>query len=167
MALGALTKLKIPTQTLIYESLLQIICNNINCLTIDDIISLQIDLKHAEKTPLVEAIQTALPIIFEVQLPKIDKSNINLLALCLVFATKLKNKNDKSINFIVQNISEYKNEIPVSTAKLIFNSLTFVADAGITYRKLILWMQDILLEEVSSLSYADAIIIFRSIANAE
>ncbi|XP_033216569.1 uncharacterized protein LOC117172594 [Belonocnema kinseyi] len=164
VALGVLSKLKIPTQTVIFESLLQIIRSNINSLTIDDVISLQIDLRNAEKTPLVEAIQIALPTIFEIQLRRIDRSNINLLAMCLVFATKLENKNEESIRFILDTIWKYEGEIPVTGSKYIFNSLRFVPEIAIEYKKLIYRVQNVLLNQVSSLNYTDAMTILRSIA---
>ena len=167
VALGALTKLNVPTQTVIYESLLQIIRSNINSLTIDDVISLQIDLKNAEKTPLVEAIKIALPIIFEIQLRRIDKDNINLLAMCLVFATKLKIKNEESIRFILDTIMKYKHEIPVTGAKFIFSSLRFIPEIALEYNNLIHRVENVLLDEVSSLNYTDAITILHSIASTE
>lgn len=164
VALGALLKLNVPTQTVIFESLLQIIRSNINSLTIDDVISLQIDLRNAKKTPLVEAIQIALPTIFEIQLRRIDRSNINLLAMCLVFATKLEIKNEESIRFILDTIWKYEDEIPVTGSKYIFNSLRFVPEIAIEYKKLIYRVQKVLLNQVSSLNYTDAMTILRSIA---
>lgn len=163
-AINALTKLKVDNNTVIYESILQIIRSNINSLTIEDIISLQTDLENVNGTQLTNAILASLPQIFNVQLKKIDRENISILAIALVFATKLNRRNNNDINFLLRVISNYSDNIPLMSAKLIFKSMRILPYSANNFKSLLKRLQNILIQQVDSLSFNDAMVILKAIA---
>lgn len=163
LALNALTKFNVEKNTVIYESLLQIIRSNINSLVLEDVITLQLDLQNAPQTPLINAILTALPTIFEIQLPRIERDNIHLLASCLVFVTKQQSKNYKTLKFLLDTISDYRHEIPLVSAKFILKSIRFLPNSEITHQRLLKRIQNVIIDKINSVSFNDAMVVLKSI----
>lgn len=88
-SLKILSFLGIQPNSRIMTSLLSLIRFQINDVTLAHLVFLDVLLKKMEKTPLVEALSIALPMIFQIQLPlKIDRENIRELNDCLTFATR-------------------------------------------------------------------------------
>ncbi|XP_030762519.1 uncharacterized protein LOC115887274 [Sitophilus oryzae] len=137
-SLKILTFIKVPTNSTISQILLQLIRHNVNSLNIYQLLFLDFLLKSFEPTPLVEALNIALPLVFEIQIPiKMDKQNPAHMAACLFYALR-RRLNDKTINLIVRSLEEYEGEFDMPTAKSIILSLCAMRrnyDIEALYRK--------------------------------
>ncbi|XP_022913028.2 uncharacterized protein [Onthophagus taurus] len=88
-ALKVLTLLNVPSNSTIYQTLLQLLRHSINQFSLHQIIFLHFLLTKVEKTPLSEAFLLALPMAFELMVPlKLDRTNTKLLADCLQFTSR-------------------------------------------------------------------------------
>lgn len=77
-------------------------------------------------SPLVDALQIALPIVFEIQLPqRMDRNNLSHLLECFHYATK-KNLSADCIEMIVKSIQRSPNELDARMAISIIWSITDV-----------------------------------------
>ncbi|XP_011309417.1 uncharacterized protein [Fopius arisanus] len=77
-ALKYLTYLRVPSTTVIIQMLLQMIRTSVNQLSLDEIVFLSFLLQKCRKTPLVEALEIALPIVFETHVGhKLDPENLD------------------------------------------------------------------------------------------
>ncbi|XP_051160940.1 uncharacterized protein LOC127281325 [Leptopilina boulardi] len=161
--LNELTKFRIEKNTVIYESLLQLIRTNINSLHIDDIITLQMALQNGPNTPLINAILKALPTLFDKLLDTIDFDNIHLMASCLVFATKCEKHNYRNIEFLLDAIDNYRDDIPLTSAKFILKSIRFLPHFEKTHNRLLKRVQNIIIQKIDRISFIDAIVILKSI----
>lgn len=100
----------------IVQVLLQLIRYNINDLTLPQIIFLSFLIKQFKSTPLIDALNIALPIVFEIQLSsKMDRDNISHLAEYLHFTTKC-SVSDKSVETIVAATLRCKDQMDTKTA---------------------------------------------------
>lgn len=88
-ALKVFSTLSLSANSRIMLTLLSLIRHQVNNVTLGHLIFLDFLLRKFEKTPLVEALTIALPMMFEVQLPQqIDHENVKELIDCLGFVTR-------------------------------------------------------------------------------
>ncbi|GLV33272.1 XNP [Carabus blaptoides fortunei] len=122
-ALKILSYVGIPSRSTIFQTLMQMIRQNVNNLTLQQIIFLDFLLKQVTVTPLSDALLIALPIVFEVQLPyKMDGDNFSHLTDLLQYATRNK-LSDKTVNHLLNALERHKNKMDVRGALSIVWSL--------------------------------------------
>lgn len=103
-ALKVISYVGVSTKSSIAQVLLQLIRQNVNDLSLHQIIFLDFLLKQFKSSPLVDGLLIALPIVFEVYLPtKMDRQNVGHLAEYLQYISK-KRVSDSCIELIVHNL---------------------------------------------------------------
>uniref|UniRef100_A0A182M1N2 RAP domain-containing protein n=1 Tax=Anopheles culicifacies TaxID=139723 RepID=A0A182M1N2_9DIPT len=103
--LKILTFLGVHTNSEIMTVLLQLIRHQINDVTLDHIVFLSFILKKLDRTPLVEALQIALPMLLQIQIGyKLDHENVQQLVELLEFVSHHK-VNDRSVMNIVSALT--------------------------------------------------------------
>lgn len=123
-SLKVFTYFKIPSNSIIIQSLLQMIRTTINELSLREIIFIVYLLKKMDSTPLSDALLIALPLVFEAQLPtKLDADNISELTWSLRFANENNISNQELRDIILKALLKYKNSMDVQAAWSIFYSL--------------------------------------------
>ncbi|CAD6232088.1 GSCOCG00001739001-RA-CDS [Cotesia congregata] len=108
-ALKVLLHFDVPVTSIIVESLLQMIRQSLNSLTLEQMSFLHYLLTRVKvKTPLVETLKLALPIVFEVQIKtKLDTENIDAMVNALKFLYLLSgNNNNEAINYVMNSLKE-------------------------------------------------------------
>lgn len=142
------TYLQTPPNTEIYLTLLNLIRHKINDLNLDQIVLLDFLLRKVQKEPLVDALQMALPMIFQVQLPtqmnhdnvpqllqllKFISMNINAISrksvMNVVTALTLHGENFQPLDAIkiVNALSEFDHFLP-GYRRLLNNTVTVVGE---------------------------------------
>lgn len=125
-ALKVISFMGASANSTIVQVLLQLIRHNINHLTLQQIMFLDFLLGQFKKSPLVDALQLAIPIVFEIQLPvKLDRNNLPHLVECFHYATK-KNLSAECIEKIVDSIQRSPYELDTKMALSIVWSITDV-----------------------------------------
>uniref|UniRef100_A0A182RLE8 RAP domain-containing protein n=1 Tax=Anopheles funestus TaxID=62324 RepID=A0A182RLE8_ANOFN len=103
--LKILTFLGVHTNSEIITILLQLIRHQINDVTLDHIVFLSFILKKLDRTPLVEALQIALPMLLQIQIGyKLDHENVQQLVELLEFVSQHK-VNDRTVMNIVSALT--------------------------------------------------------------
>ncbi|XP_041764693.1 uncharacterized protein LOC121589676 [Anopheles merus] len=103
--LKILTYLGVHTNSEIITVLLQLIRHQINDVTLDHIVFLSFILKKLDRTPLVEALQIALPMLLQIQIGyKLDHENVQQLVDLLEFVSQHK-VNDRTVMNIVSALT--------------------------------------------------------------
>ncbi|KFB53434.1 AGAP002598-PA-like protein [Anopheles sinensis] len=103
--LKILTFFGVHTNSEIITVLLQLIRHQINDVTLDHIVFLSFILKKLDRTPLVEALQIALPMLLQVQIGyKLDHENVQQLVDLLEFVS-LHRVNDRTVMNIVSSLT--------------------------------------------------------------
>uniref|UniRef100_A0A4Y0BHG7 RAP domain-containing protein n=1 Tax=Anopheles funestus TaxID=62324 RepID=A0A4Y0BHG7_ANOFN len=103
--LKILTFLGVHTNSEIITVLLQLIRHQINDVTLDHIVFLRFILKKLDRTPLVEALQIALPMLLQIQIGyKLDHENVQQLVELLEFVSQHK-VNDRTVMNIVSALT--------------------------------------------------------------
>ncbi|XP_049279451.1 uncharacterized protein LOC125761907 [Anopheles funestus] len=103
--LKILTFLGVHTNSEIITVLLQLIRHQINDVTLDHIVFLSFILKKLDRTPLVEALQIALPMLLQIQIGyKLDHENVQQLVELLEFVSQHK-VNDRTVMNIVSALT--------------------------------------------------------------
>ncbi|KAL6417581.1 hypothetical protein ACFW04_013571 [Cataglyphis niger] len=125
--LKVFTYFKIPTNSILIQSLLQMIRTTINEISLRDIIFIFFLLKKMDSTPLRDALLIALPLVFQAQLPtKLDSEDIVLLTWSLRFACENNLNNPIIQDTILKSLWKYEN-LDVQTALSIFRSLCYIS----------------------------------------
>lgn len=125
--LKVFTYFKIPTNSILTQSLLQMIRTTINEISLRDIIFIVFLLKKMDSTPLRDALLIALPLVFQAQLPtKLDSEDIVLLTWSLRFACENNLNNPIIQDTILKSLWKYEN-LDVRTALSIFHSLCYTS----------------------------------------
>ncbi|XP_053679524.1 uncharacterized protein LOC128730499 [Anopheles nili] len=97
--------LGVHTNSEIMTVLLQLIRHQINDVTLEHIVFLSFILKKLDRTPLVEALQIALPMLLQIQIGyKLDHENVQQLVDLLEFVSRHK-VNDRTIMNIVSALT--------------------------------------------------------------
>ncbi|XP_052902323.1 FAST kinase domain-containing protein 2, mitochondrial-like [Anopheles moucheti] len=103
--LKILTFLGVHTNSEIITVLLQLIRHQINDVTLDHIVFLSFILKKLDRTPLIEALQIALPMLLQIQIGyKLDHENVPQLVDLLEFVSQHK-VNDRSVMNVVSALT--------------------------------------------------------------
>lgn len=108
-ALKILSYIRTPTDSKIAQILLQLIRQNVNSLSLQQIIFVEYLIKQFKQTtPLSEALLIALPIVFEVNLEvKIDRDNMSHLCDVLQYVSR-KHVSDSCLDMIINAIITHK-----------------------------------------------------------
>lgn len=159
-ALKIMSFLGIQSDAHIVNVLLQLIRNNVNSLSIRNIIFLDYLLGQFHSSPLVDALKIAIPLVFDIQLPKkLNKQNLQIMTDCLFFASKSQ-VSISTIEMLITSLLEYEEQIDVKNAKSIVWSLcdirTFPLSNNFTVllskvlNELIIYIDQMNYEEVES-----------------
>lgn len=153
-ALKVISFMGASSTSTIVQILLQIIRHNINHLSLQQIIFLDFLLGQFKKSPLVDALQLAMPIVFEIQLPiKMDRNNLPHLIECFHYATK-KNLSAESIEKIVDSIQNSPYELDGKMALSIVWSITDVR-ADEFFEPLLTTAMNTIILNLDSLTYSE------------
>lgn len=163
-SLRMLTYFEIPANSVLTQSLLQMIRTNVNDTPLQDIINIIILLKRMDSTPLRDALLIALPIVFEIQLPtKLDPDNIFLLIQSLRFISESKIDNPEVQNTIFKSLQKFENNLHVQMAWSIFCSLCTISYLSPIAFELLLNIQKILISDAKQLSVPEIMAAFRKL----
>lgn len=121
-ALKYMTYFNVPSSTVIVQMLLQMIRTSVNQLTLDEILFVSFLLKKCQKTPLVEALDIALPIVFETQVKtQLDSNNLEALVKILQYLRQLGINSDVVSRILKIFEMKYSEEIsPVQAKQILF-----------------------------------------------
>lgn len=152
-ALKILSYFGVPPDSSIMLVLLSLIRFQINDVTIGHILFLDILLRKLEKTPLVEALMMALPMLFQIQMGlKIDRENVRELSDCLYFATR-NQVNSKCITIIVTALTLHGENLKPMEAANILRGLCDVKPVNVKYHKLVKNCFNVLSQNINSLQF--------------
>lgn len=120
------TYLKTPAKTEIYLTLLNLVRHNINDLKLDQITLLEFLLRKVNKEPLVNALQMALPMVFQVQLlTQMDHDNVpQLLQLLKFISINITSISRKSVMNVVTALTLHGESFHPLDAIKIVNALS-------------------------------------------
>lgn len=122
-SLKIITYFKIPSDTLLIQSLLQVIRTTVNEISLRDIIFVHFLLKKMDGSPLRDALLIALPLIFETQLPtKLDPDDVHLLRSSLFFMNKTNINNPELYGIVIESLRKYE-DLDIETAGSVLCSL--------------------------------------------
>ncbi|CAG4956873.1 unnamed protein product [Colias eurytheme] len=160
-ALKVLSYLRVPVDSLIVQTLLQLVRYNINMLNIRQIMFLDFLLSRFDtKNHLVDALKLALPLAFQIHLPlELDHDDLPLLRDMLMYACS-HDLPDRCINNIVTGLLLHDQAIDAQIARSIIWSLCDVnctEKAFPTRVQLLHICCDILTKRINNLSYEDVL----------
>lgn len=142
--------------TLLIQSLLQMIRVNVNEMSIRDIIFLSFLLRKMESTPLRDALLIAMGAVFEVQLPtKFETDDIFFLMGSLRFMNNYNIQNQDINNMILKSLWKHKHTWDIQTAKSIFYSLCMMPQLSQLGYEILPNVQNVLISKVNELSVMD------------
>lgn len=145
-----------PSDTILIQSLLQMIKTNINEMSLHDIMFTSFLLNNMRTTPLGDALLIALPMVFETQLPtKIDTDDVSVMTWSLRFMYDYNIKNPNVHETIIESLWKNVDKLNVQTAKIIFNSLSTIHQLSPIGCKLLSATQDVLITMPKRLSIPD------------
>lgn len=163
-SLKVFTYFRIPSNTLLTQSLLQMIRASINEISPRDIIFLTFLLKKMGSTPLRDALLIALPLVFEVQLPtKLDPEDIVVLIWSLRFTCEYNIKNPKLSDIIFESLWKFQENFDVQMAKSIFYSLCRTNYLPSVALQVLSNVQKVLTARASQLSVQDILLILEKL----
>ncbi|KAG7297692.1 hypothetical protein JYU34_018410 [Plutella xylostella] len=153
--------LQLPVDSLILQTLLQIIRCNINYINLRQVIFLDFLLSRLDsKNHLVDALKLALPLVFQIHLPlELDHEDLPLLKDMLAYCTR-HDLPDRCINNIVTGLLLHDQTIDAKTAKLIVWSLCEVnctEERFPTRVQLLHICYDILAQSIDQLTYDEVL----------
>lgn len=148
-----MTYFNIPSTTTIMKSLGQMLRHNVNDLSLAQINFLILLLEKQEATPLIEALQIALPLVLQSQLDlQMDPSNIGEMVNCLKTLTK-RNINNSSVEKLTTAIHQNADKISIREAYLIFTCLAPTQFRSKEINEILLYKSlDILSQNVEALT---------------
>lgn len=115
---------KLPSHSIVIQSLLQMIRTTINEMSLQNIMFLNFLLKKMDSTPLRDALLIALPLVFEAQLPtKLESDNIVNLIWSLRYVNENNINNAVIKDIIFKSLWKYENDLDVQTACIVFCNL--------------------------------------------
>lgn len=154
-ALKVLNYFHVPTSAVIVQMVLQIIRNSMNNLSIEQILFLIFLLSKCQKTPLVEALSIALPIVLESCMKsQLDFENIDTLTNLLQYLVEQPNKCE-SISTILYALNNI--DISLFTTNHAKVLLTSIANFNpdITVTELLKKCQQVLINSMSGMKPYD------------
>lgn len=154
-ALKIVTYIGVPAQSTIVQILLQLIRQQVNDLSLHEIIFVEFLLKNFDKNPLVDALKIALPLVFEAQLSlKMNRDDATHLADLLNYAAQ-KKLSDNAVNLIVDCLYEVTNDIDVKTARHIVWSFYEIKKLLPSYHNLLKICWNVLAQNIDQCSYKE------------
>jgi hypothetical protein len=143
---------KVPIDSLLVQSLLQMIRTTVNDLSLQDIIFTVFLLKRMESTPLRDALLIALPLVFEAQLStKLDSDNASMLTSSLRFIIQSNINNSKVQNIILKSLWKHRNNLDVKLASSVFSSLCCILNLPPIAFEILHSIQEILITNAKEL----------------
>jgi len=110
---------RVPEDSLIYQTILHLIKEKVNDMSLEQIIHFN-SLLEDSKDPLAKALKIALPIVFQTQLvTQLDKQNIDVMVDAMTYAAP-RSLPEASIKLIADSITSYRGSI---SASQLFNLL--------------------------------------------
>ncbi|KYN32594.1 hypothetical protein ALC56_13075 [Trachymyrmex septentrionalis] len=156
ISLKVLTYFKIPVNSVLIQSLLQMIRANINELSLKNIIIISFIFKKMDSTPLRDALLIALPVVFETQLPtKLDPDNIIMLKRSLRFINENSINNPKIQNIILKSLQKFEKDLDAQTAWSILCSLCVTSYLSPMHFELLFNIQKILISNAKQLNMGE------------
>ncbi|XP_034833978.1 FAST kinase domain-containing protein 2, mitochondrial-like isoform X1 [Maniola hyperantus] len=160
-AVKVLSYLKVPVDSLIVQTMLQMIRCNINMLNTQQIMFVDFILSQFdEKNYLVDALKLALPLAFQIHLPlELDNQDLPLLRDMLIYSCS-RDLPDRCINNVVTGLLLHDQAINAHMAKSIIWALCQVnctEQAFPTRVQLLNICCDILTHSLDNLSYDDVL----------
>lgn len=160
-ATKVLSYLGVPVDSLIMQTMLQMIRSQINEINIRQIMFLDFVLsRFDEKNHLVDALKLALPLTFQIHLPlEIDNDDLPLLREMLAFCCS-HDLPDRCINNVVTGLLLHDQEMDVQIAKSVVWSLCHInctEEVFPTRAQLLRICCDVLAQNLHHLSYDDVL----------
>ncbi|VVD01464.1 unnamed protein product [Leptidea sinapis] len=160
-AVKVLSYLKVPVDSLLVQTLLQLIRCNINMISIRQIMFLDFLLAQFDsKNHLVDALRLALPLAFQIHLPlELDHQDLPLLRDMLMYAC-FHDLPDRCINNIVTGLLLHDQAIDAYVAKSVIWSLCDTNCTEHVYPTRVQLLHiccDILTQQVDKLRYEDVL----------
>ncbi|XP_012226400.1 FAST kinase domain-containing protein 2, mitochondrial-like [Linepithema humile] len=126
--LKILSFLNIPSNSVLIQSLLQMIRANINEMSLYEIIFTVFLLKKMDSTPLRDALLIALPLVFETHFfTKLQSDDVTILNWSIRFINEFNIKNQEVYNILFKSLLMHENNIAPKTAWSIFLNLCQVS----------------------------------------
>lgn len=145
--------LGVPVTTKIMQTVLQLLSKHINELTLQQITFLDFLIKDFRATPLVKALNIALPIVFEAHLLTMcDFKNINQLTDLLIFVSR-RSVHEKCCRIIIDALTEQRNKIDLKIAKSIIRSYCDLKKESVKDELLLHHSLDVITDSVDNLSF--------------
>lgn len=152
-ALKILTYIGVPVNSEIAMTLLHMIRNQINDISLGHIIFLEFLLKKVEPTPLIEAFKIALPMLLQIQLgTKMDHENVSQLTDLLLFVTR-NAVSEQCIMNIVSALTLHGEELSHDEARSIVWSLSDLKQFNSNHEKLLENCLNVLSKSLHNLSF--------------
>lgn len=152
--LKIMTYLNVPSETVIVQTLLQMIRTSVNELSIQQVSFIYYLLSQHERTALVEALLTALPLVFDAQLDiQLDRDDINSLTDALLFSSKI--RNTRTTEIVVHALSDYEQRLDVRDARTIHHLLSNLEELPVSSASVIYNVQRVCLQHVKDLTIND------------
>ena len=115
---------QLSSNSVLVQSILQLLKQNINQLSIKSIIFMTFLVDKLKPNALIDALKIALPILFEIKLQKeIDVGNMDKLTETFIYASK-NHISKSSLNLIAKHIVQSDQQISVKNAFSLYWSLT-------------------------------------------
>lgn len=155
---------KLPSRSIVFQSLLQMIRTTINEMSLQNIMFLNFLLKKMDSTPLRDALLIALPLVFEAQLPtKLESDNIVNLIWSLRYVNENNINNAVIKDIIFKSLWKYENDLDVQTACFIFYNLCSMYVLPPIAFELLSKVQEILIANAKQLYIEEVIKIFEKL----
>lgn len=150
-ALKVLSLLGIPSSTMIIQSVLQILRNNINSLGLEQVYYLTFVLKQLKSTHLSDAMVKALPEVFVSQLElQLDKENVQELKNALRYASTYA-QSKEVLKYIIDALKNCQDKFDSEIALSVLWSLASIKEVPDNYLDLLGNVQSILTSNVGDL----------------
>ncbi|KAJ4447952.1 hypothetical protein ANN_09962, partial [Periplaneta americana] len=154
-ALKIVSYIGVPGNSTIVQVLLQLVRQGVNDLSLQHIVFLEFIMKNFERSPLVDALRIALPLVFDAQLSlKIDRENVTSLATLLQYACE-KPVSDNSINIIVSSLQNLASDIDVRTAANIVFAVSDFKKQSQSFQALLSHCWQVLAENMNECTYIE------------
>jgi FAST kinase domain-containing protein 2 len=112
-------------------------------------------MRNFERSPLVDALQIAFPLVFEAHLSlKMTHDDATSLAELLQYACK-KHLSDTSVNIIIESLEKISDDIDAKTAKSVVWSLCELKTPLPSHQALLIHCWDVLAQNIEECSYTE------------
>lgn len=145
----------VPGRTRIIQCLLNLISKQVNDLSLQQITYMHFLLHFFEICPLIQALEIAFPIVFEVKLSKeLDETNVSAIGEYLHYASS-KPVSDSCFDLLVSNLTAYQGAIPLKSAVSILRSFCERRRTNDSIVVILYRISDIVAESIDELNHND------------